>query len=307
MKAHLPLIIVNPKSGKGLTERRWASYATAIRTHLGPFDCEFTKAPGHATEIARKEAEEGRELIVVFGGDGTVSETANGILKSKSKTALGLLPGGSGSDFRRTLNVPANFVDAVQKLKQGTEHLIDAGQITYLDHQGKQQKRFFVNTASFGMSGAVAGRANRSGKFLGGTLSYATATMRTALSFDAPEIVLTVDDQTPKRLKVVIVCVANGPSFGGGMRIAPNAKLDDGMFDVVIAGDIKAVTLLLNSYKLYSGTHLTMEKMALIQAQKIHATSVDQNHAVLLEVDGETPGRLPATIEILPKVLRVRY
>ena len=306
MKSHLPLIIVNPKSGRGLTEREWASRAAAVRDHLGQFECQFTTHAGHAVSLAEQEANSGRELIIAFGGDGTVSEVANGILRSGSRTALGLLPGGSGSDFRRTLNIPANFIDAVKHLRNGEVHLMDAGQLTYVDHQGARQTRFFVNTASFGMSGAVAQRANRSGKFLGGTLTYATATMRTVLGFDAPEILLEIDDQPPKRMKVIIVCVANGPSFGGGMRIAPDAKLDDGIFDVVIAGDIKAIKLLVSSHKLYSGTHLSMEKMALVRGCKIRAKPVRDNEHILIEVDGETPGRLPVFMEMLPKILRVR-
>jgi YegS/Rv2252/BmrU family lipid kinase len=240
------------------------------------------------------------------GGDGTVSEVANGILKAKSQTALGLLPGGSGGDFRRTLNIPANFVEASKHLRNAEEHWMDAGHLVYLDHHGKEQTRYFVNTASFGLSGAVASRANLSAKFLGGVLTYATATMRAALSFDAPEILLEIDDQLARRIKVIIVCVANGPSFGGGMRIAPDAKLDDGLFDVVIAGDMKTMTLLLSSHKLYSGTHLSMEKMVLCQGKKVHASPVEHKTEILLEVDGETPGRLPATMEILPKILRVR-
>ena len=107
-------------------------------------------------------------------------------------------------------------------------------------------------------------------------------------------------------MKIVIVCVANGPSFGGGMRIAPNAKLDDGVFDVLVAGDIQATKLLFHSYKLYSGSHLTMEKMTLVRARKIIAAPVRADEKILLEVDGETPGRLPATIEILDRILRVR-
>jgi YegS/Rv2252/BmrU family lipid kinase len=302
----VPLIIVNPKSGRGMTERKWASLASSIRTHLGPFDCKFTKAPRDAVNIAEAASKDGRKLIIAMGGDGTVSEVANGILKSGSPAALGLLPGGTGGDFRRTLKIPDDIVKAAQQLKNSKEHLMDAGKLSYVDHQGNPQTRFFVNTASFGMSGIVASRANQSSKRFGGTLTYATATIRTALSFDAPDVVLKFDDRESKRMRIVVVCVANGPSFGGGMRIAPNAKLDDGLFDVLIAGNIRAAKLLLSSYKLYSGTHLSMAEMALVQARKIEASPVQNDREILLEVDGETPGRLPATMEILDRVLRVR-
>ena len=289
-----------------MTERRWASHAAAIREHFGSFECEFTKQPGHAVELAYEQATLGRELIVAVGGDGTVSEVANGILNAKSSASLGLLPGGSGGDFRRTLKIPRDIVAAARHLKNAQEHLMDVGKITYIDHRGGERQRYFVNTASFGMSGAVATRANKSGKFLGGTLTYAAATLQTIVGYDTPEIFLELDDEPAKRLKILIVCVANGPSFGGGMRIAPNAKLDDGSFDVVIAGDMPALDLLLNSHKLYSGTHLTMKKMAQFRAARVRCRSVDPDQEVLLEVDGETPGRLPASLEVLPKSLRVR-
>jgi diacylglycerol kinase (ATP) len=302
----LPLIIVNPKSGKGMTEQRWASLASAIHTHFGSFESEFTKYPGHAVEIAGREAKRGRSLIIAMGGDGTVSEVANGILKAGADTALGLLPGGTGGDFRRTLEIPKNIAKAAQQLKQGENHQIDAGLLTYLDHSGREQQRFFVNTASFGMSGSVATRANQSSKRLGGVLTYASATVRTVFKFQAPEVFLQLDDEERKRMKIVIVCVANGPSFGGGMRIAPDAKLDDGVFDVLIAGDIQTAKLLFHSYKLYSGSHLSLEKMVLLRSRKVSASPVHQDDKILLEVDGETPGRLPATIQILDRALRVR-
>jgi diacylglycerol kinase (ATP) len=305
MKSVLPLMIVNPKSGRGMKEKQWAARADAIRAHFGPFEVEFTKGPGDAIQIAEQESSK-RDLIVGVGGDGTISEIANGILKAKSQTALGLLPGGSGGDFHRTLNIPRSFVDAAKRLKEGSDHLMDAGKLSYVDHQGREQTRFFVNTASFGISGAVASRANRSTKRFGGTLTYATATMRTVMTFDAPEVELQIDEEPLRLLKILVVCVANGTSFGGGMRIAPDAKLDDGLFDVLIARNIRALKLLMSSHRLYAGTHLSMADMALIRGRKISATPTKQNQQVLLEVDGETPGRLPATMEILPRVLRVR-
>src|SRR4026209_1581130 len=137
----LPLIIVNPKSGKGMTESKWASYASQIRTHYGPFDCEFTKAPRDAVAIAERESQAGRKLIIAMGGDGTVSEVANGILRSGAPTALGLLPGGTGGDFRRTLKISGDIVKAAKQLKDSKEHLMDAGKLTYIDHEGKQQTR----------------------------------------------------------------------------------------------------------------------------------------------------------------------
>ena len=306
MSVDLPLIIVNPKSGAGTSQQKWASQAGIIRANLGPFDCEFTKARGDAIRIAEEEAKKGRKLIVAVGGDGTISEVANGILRSGSAAEMGVLPGGTGADFRRTLKIPSRLEEASRRLLSGSVRKLDAGRLTYIDHDGKEQTRYFINTASFGMSGRVAGRANQSSRRFGGTILYAIATLRTIVSYDHPEVFLQWDDQPVMRLKIITVCVANGPSFGGGMRIAPDAKPDDGIFDIVIVGDMKTHQVLLHSHRLYTGTFLSMEKVTCIRAKKLHAKPVDERVKVLLEADGETPGRLPATIEILPSAVPIR-
>src|SRR5574341_1513928 len=119
MSVDHPLIIVNPKSGAGTSQQKWASMASIIRTHLGSFDCEFTKARGEAIQIAEEEARKGRKLIVAVGGDGTISEVANGILASGTNAELGLLPGGTGADFRRSLRIPSKLEEASRRLRNG--------------------------------------------------------------------------------------------------------------------------------------------------------------------------------------------
>jgi YegS/Rv2252/BmrU family lipid kinase len=306
MDPELPLIIVNPKSGRGISQQKWASSAVVIRTHFGPFTCRFTEERGEASRIAEEESADGRSLIIAMGGDGTISEIANGILRSKKEAELGILPAGTGSDFRKSLEIPSHLPDAARKLKQGTSKQMDAGKLEYLNHDGTREERYFINTASFGMSGHVATRANQSGKVLGGAVTYAAATLRTLASLSHPEVRLQLDGNQPYRLKIVTVCVANGPSFGGGMRIAPDAKFNDGFFDITVIGDLKTSEILLNSYKLYSGALKGVNKVAVIRAQKLMAEPVVPGDSILLEVDGETPGRLPATFQILPAALRIR-
>lgn len=302
----LPLIIVNPKSGRGISQQKWASHAAIIRTHFGPFACRFTEGKADASRIAEEEAKEGRNLIIAMGGDGTISEIANGILRSKRETELGILPAGTGSDFRKSLEIPWHLPDAAKKLKHSASKQMDAGKLEYQNHNGAREERFFINTASFGMSGHVATRANQSAKALGGTVTYAAATLRTLASLTHPEVRLQFDGNQPYRLKIVTICVANGPSFGGGMRIAPDAKFNDGFFDVTIIGDLKTSEILLNSYKLYSGALKGVNKVAVVRAQKLVAEPVVSGNPILLEVDGETPGQLPATFQILPAALRIR-
>src|SRR3989304_6415094 len=120
MSKELPLIILNPKSGQGISEQKWASRASLIRTQLGPFECEFTRATGDGIRLAGEAASAGRKLIIACGGDGTISEVANGILASGADAELGLLPGGTGGGFRRTLGVPAPLGQAASRLKNGS-------------------------------------------------------------------------------------------------------------------------------------------------------------------------------------------
>src|SRR5213078_950872 len=123
----LPLVIVNPASADGATREKWPKIASDLRTHFGAFTVSFTEAVGHAREVAAEAAKQGTQLIIACGGDGTISEVANGIVESNKKVELGILPGGTGSDFRRTLNMPTTITEAARALHDGRTRVIDAG------------------------------------------------------------------------------------------------------------------------------------------------------------------------------------
>lgn len=308
----LPLIIVNPASAAGATGEAWPGVASAVRRHFGPFEVAFTKRPGEAVEIAEREARAGRRLVIACGGDGTISEVANGILRAESDAELGLLPSGTGGDFRRTLNVPARAADAARHLREGVSRVMDAGRVRFVNAGGEEESRFFVNVASFGMGGDVINRVkSRSGlpagaaRLLGGKASFAAAALQAALTFEKPAVRVSLDGGPRSQMTVANFCVANARYFGGGMKIAPNAKLDDGRFDVVAVGDVSALTVLANSYRLYLGTHLGMQEVRHALARIVRADPATAD-PVNLELDGEPVGRLPAEFELLPDALRVR-
>ena len=312
----LPLVIVNPASAGGATGRAWPSLASELRRHFGAFAVAFTERGGEATEIAEREARGGRRFIIACGGDGTISEVVNGILRASvgegAGTELGVLPSGTGGDFRRTLDVPARAADAARSLREGKTRSLDAGRVTYLNERGEEESRFFVNVASFGMGGEVIRRVkSREGlpagaaRLLGGKLSFAAAALQSALTFEKPSVRVSLDGGAAARITVANFCVANARYFGGGMKIAPNAKVDDGRFDVVAVGDVSALNMLANSYRLYLGTHLGMQEVRHALARRVRAESAS-GEPVKLELDGELAGRLPADFEILPAALRVR-
>jgi len=306
MTAQLPLIIVNPTSAGGRTGRNWAALASVIRTHFGPFAVEFTKAVGDGETIAREAVKNGRSFIIACGGDGTISEVTNGIMKAGGAAELGIIPRGTGGDFRRSLKLPFRIEDAARALRTGISQKIDIGRASYLNDQGKIEVRHFINVASFGMSGHVIEKSKEGSATMGGKVSYLAATVRMTLTFDKPEVWLEIDDKPTKRIRIANVCIANGRYFGGGMKVAPDAKLNDGLFDVVAIGDIGRAEILAKAYKLYSGSHLKMEKVGLTHGAKIKAGAVKDETVVKVELDGEVVGQLPATFEIIPSSLTLR-
>jgi diacylglycerol kinase (ATP) len=308
LDAQRPLVIVNPRSGGGLSEARWAKLVDGLTDGLGPFDRVFTTAPRDATAIARREAAAGRRLVVALGGDGTISEAVDGILQAGAgaTTELGVIPRGTGGDFRRTLELPKDLAEAARRVREGRVQVIDAGRVTYVAHDGSAETRHFVNVSSFGYSSAVASRANASTKRFGAKMAFVGAAVRTLLAYDNTDVWLELDDRPRERRRVLLAAVGNGRFFGGGMKICPEAKLDSGALDVVVVGDLSRADVLLKGSRLYDGSHLSLEEVTSTRARKLVATPVEADAVVPLELDGETPGRLPATFEVLPGALRIR-
>ncbi|HEY1402768.1 MAG TPA: diacylglycerol kinase family protein, partial [Pyrinomonadaceae bacterium] len=314
-RSSLPLVIINPASAGGATGRAWPRLASDMRAHFGAFNCAFTKQAGDASVIAGREAAAGRSLIVACGGDGTVSEVANGILESGADAELGILPSGTGGDYRRTLDIPKRGADAAAALAGGRSVRVDVGRVEFQDRAGARAGRYFLNVASCGMGGAVIRRveenasgwvASASRRLAGGQAAYALASLQAAVSFARPTLRIQLDERPEFRLAVVNLCIANARYFGGGMKIAPQAKLDDGLFDVVAVGDLDTLKILTNVYRLYLGTHLGMREVQHAHARRIAVSAGKPSQEVLIEIDGELSGTLPATFEILPRALRVR-
>jgi YegS/Rv2252/BmrU family lipid kinase len=303
-----PLVIVNPRSGGGLSEARWARIRGALADGLGELDSAFTTAPRDATEIARREAIEGRQLILALGGDGTISEVADGVLAAGKGAAvdIGLIPRGTGGDFRRTLELPEEIGAAARFIRQAPARLIDAGRVSYHTADGGGAVRHFVNVASFGFSSAVARRANASSKRFGGKLAFLAATLRELLAHDNNDIWLSIDGQERCRRRVMLAAVGNGRFFGGGMKICPDARLDDGKLELVAVGDLTRAQAVANIGRLFEGTHLELEQVTTARITRLFAEPVEANAHIPVELDGETPGLLPATFEVLPGALRIR-
>jgi len=313
----LPLVIVNPASAEGATRENWPKMASDLRTHFGAFTVEFTESRGHARQLAKDAAGQGAKMVIACGGDGTISEVANGIIESGKEAELGILPGGTGSDFRRTLGMPTNIAAAARALRDGRTRKIDAGRVAFVNDEGERETLFFINVASFGMSTDVlhrtsSGEATKwipscTPRKLTSNLSYASATVQTTFTASPTEVKVQLDDQAERRLRIAEFCVANARYYGGGMKIAPGAKVEDGFFDIITIGDASSFRILANAPRLYLGAQLSMNEVTHALAKQVVARPVSKNELVRLELDGEVVGRLPAMFEVMPRSLRVRF
>jgi len=249
--------------------------------------------------------------VVAFGGDGTVSEVAGGLLEAReagaAATELGVISRGTGGDFRRMLELPTDLTEAARHVRERPAHVVDAGRVTFTTADGGTASRYFVNVASFGFSSAVAARANHTSKAFGGKMAYLSATVRTLLAHENTEVLLEIDGQPAVRRTVMLTAVGKGRYFGGGMKITPEATLDSGRFFIVTIGDFSKMKVVKNLSRLYEGTHLTLDDVHTASARTLRASPVDTGAAIPVELDGETPGRLPATFEVLPGALRIRF
>lgn len=305
-----PAIVINPMSAGGETRRRWPEVEAALRDALGEFRPLFTERSGHATELARTALREGARLVVAVGGDGTLNEVVNGFFEGDRPVApeavLGILPLATGGDCIKTLGTSRRLAEAAHTLAHGTPRAIDLGRLEYLQHDGTRATRYFINITSFGIGGLVDRYVNQSHKLLSGKASFFLATVRASLTYRNARCRITLDDGPVIQQPIYIVAVSNGRFFGGGMKIAPDAEMDDGQFDVVTIGDVSMVTMLRHSSKIYRGTHLGLPHVSVQRARKMVAEPVDAGDEVLLDVDGEAPGRLPARFEIVPRAIRIQ-
>ncbi|MEK7855200.1 MAG: diacylglycerol kinase family protein [Acidobacteriota bacterium] len=309
----LPLVIVNPKSAGGSTRDNWSAIASDLRAHFGPFNVAFTKAAGDGVNLAKSAAESGREFIIACGGDGTINEVANGILESGIDVEFGVMPSGTGGDFRRSLGIPQSPREAGRALRNGKTKWIDVGRVTFQSHEGETISRYFLNVSSFGLAASIIERV-KSNKALDwlplggvrGRANFALSTLQEVVGLDSVTVRVTIDGGEEKLLQTVNFCVANARYFGGGMLIAPNAKLNDGLLDVVNIGDIRTAKVLLNAYTLYNGSHVDLSEVKTTLSKRIAVSPSDPAADVHLETDGELPGRLPAVYEAVPNALRVR-
>jgi len=299
------LVVVNPRSRGGATERQFASLEPRLRDCLGDFEVEWTRAPRDAERIAREGVRAGVERIVVAGGDGTTSEVVSGLLGAQlgNYAEVAPLPLGTGGDMLRTLEIPRQLDRALEGIAAGSSRKVDAGRIRYTDRGGRERTTHFLNVTSFGVSGLITELVNRATKAFGGRVSFLLGTLRGIARYQPEEVRIRVQGELVHDGPLVLGTAANGRFFGGGMQVAPRAEPADGLFDVVVIPGFAKARLLRELPRIYRGTHLEVPEVSLYRGQRIEAEAAPGR--VWVEIDGEPLGTLPASIEVLPAAISV--
>jgi len=300
------MVIVNPSSAGGANGRRWASTESCLRRVLATFEHAFTNGPGHATHLARQALLDGTELVVAVGGDGTLNEVASGFFEGERplapEAALAVVPIGTGSDFARTLGNDS-IEAACARLGGRDSRLIDVGHARFMDRDGATRERVFLNVASFGCSGRIAREISPRIKRFSGPLAYGVATLRTLMSYRDQPVSISLDGRPAELFPVTACAFCNGRYFGGGMQVAPQARFDDGQFDVILWSGFGLADFVRKGRSLYNGTHVQEAGTRVFHARQATAMSTAE---VEFELDGEGVGLLPVQLKILLNALRLK-
>lgn len=300
------LAVVNPVSANGTTGKEWSKFENKIKESGVDLDVQFTRYPLHAIEITRIALKSGYDIIVSVGGDGTMNEVLNGFFENdciiNDNANLAVFSRGTGCDLVRTLGIGKEVEDIIRILLDRKCIRCDVGKVNYIEHSGEKKIRYFLNVSDVGIGAETTYRVNRNSKALKGFLSFFLGALSTIIKNKNKKLKIVIDGNITIEEKINSVIIGNGRYFGGGMHVAPTAQIDDGLFDIIILGDLGKTELIMNFPKIYKGTHLTHPKVRNYRGKNIKIYSDEK---VLIELDGEQPGTIDAELKIIHKGINI--
>ncbi|AXF57823.1 diacylglycerol kinase family lipid kinase [Salicibibacter kimchii] len=286
--------IVNKVSGNGRGLTIWKNVEKMLTAKQINFRVFFTKYPSHATEIS-KEVKTG--VIIVIGGDGTIHEVINGLIRSN--IPMGIIPAGSGNDFARALDIPSNAEEAFEWILKGEQRTVDIGRV---------EDRSCATVIGIGFDGKVAQTVNASKTkkwmnfFRLGKITYIISVFRVLLGFQPADISIKIDDKTEKMTDVWLVAVANFPYYAGGMAICPNAKGNDGYLELCVVQGMSKFQFVRAFPGVFKGKHVSHPSIKMRTGKQIEISS---SSAMIVHGDGEIIGETPININVEEKALHV--
>jgi diacylglycerol kinase (ATP) len=301
---HDVVFVVNPASANGSTGRRWPEIARRAAAAGLEGDTLISTRSGEIADLAEQAAGDGARLVVAVGGDGTVYEAVNGLMRAGAGTEveLAILPRGTGKDFMRTFDIPGNLDKALAIARDGAVRTIDVGHARYLAWSGDEEEAWFANFGGAGISGAIARHADSASKALGGRVAFFRSTVSVFMRWSPSPMTVRVDgEQRSGRMLEVLATI--GRYAGGGMRVAPDASPDDGLLDALLIGDVNKADFVRTLPKMYRGTHIRHPKVEMLRGATVE---IEAEETLPVTLDGEQPGTTPITFGVVPKALRLR-
>ena len=307
MKTARCAVIANPVSAAGKTFKQYPSIIEKLESALG-IVCKktLTRRPMDATRIAREMIDDGYTLIVGIGGDGTMQEIVNGFLEDDRPVnphcSLGIISSGTGQGFARSLGLPSDIGRQLDVITAGASHPVDLGRVTCNNAASGRTHRYFVNECQGGIGSTVVKSVSINLKRFGGRLAFGLGAVKAFFNSTAQNLSVLLDDSQLMEGPFMGVVVANGAYTGGGMKLAPHAKNDDGMLDVLLIQEQTLAQRLASFPTIYSGRHIDLPKFGYHRARTVSISAVSP---LYLEADGELVGESPCKIEIIPGGIRV--
>lgn len=285
-------IILNPHAGS-------ASTIGSLRDSLG--SCTFfeTQQPGDATRLARRALEEGYTRVIAAGGDGTLNEVVNGLAVNFDRVELGLIPLGTANDFARSAGIPTELDRAARLIRTGVARRLDVIKLT-TGNDGNLH--YFINVSAGGFSTVLNEKLDKSSKERWGTLAYAWSAVKALPELEPYRVRVAFDSEEPSTFSAYNIVVANARYAGGNIPVAPRARLDDGLFDVLIFRAVPLARLTTLVPKAVFGQHGEDDDVLYRQARQFKISS---EPPLEVNADGEVIGPCPATYEVMPRALRV--
>jgi YegS/Rv2252/BmrU family lipid kinase len=296
--------IINPSSGGGRMGILWNKHREKIQDKMKGVEIFLTKNSGDATAFAKSVAESGYDRLLIGGGDGTIHEVVNGLFDDKSVQIqpglkIGILNGGRGCDFIKTLDVPTDLNEAVDIALKDKVKKVDVGQVK-LQTAHEIKTIFYINSSSIGLGSQTAEKMLKSGKFLPPSLSYLAAGLKEFVRYRPREMKLSIDGREVFSGLAENIFVCNGKYSGGGMLWGKDALLDDGEFDVLLVKPLGKVKGLLSLKKVFDGTFTEMKE---VFSYKASSAKIQTKIEIPIEFDGEVYRTSEAQYTCLPQAL----
>ena len=294
-------LILNPTANHGRSARE----AADLRMLMTKYNADWsgTEYPGHAIELARQAGEQGYDLVVALGGDGTVHEVVNGLMQvaAVARPALGIVPLGSGNDFAHILGIPAVMSEALLSAVNGQPHLLDTGSV----RDENDRLEYFNNTIGMGFDSLVNMYTRKITGIHGFPMYFVALMMTIFRNFDTLDMHVETDQETWD-LPALMLALGNGPREGGGFIITPDAKLDDGILNYVTIKKISRLMMLRLVPEVMKGTHVHFKQ---VRTGTCRSMTVTSKQPLYVHCDGEIYAGFGTqvrklSIQILPSSIR---